>query len=119
MKRLTCALAVALALPPLSIAYPLPSTLADASVAVPSGDDLALARESLGEALDDEDDGILHVWINPRTGASGTVTAIQSFTRDGAECRDFEVTFQWVAGSRRSVWKLCQIEDGWRLVSTN
>jgi surface antigen len=32
-------------------------------------------------------DGATDAWSNPKTGNSGTITVLQSFTRDGMQCR--------------------------------
>ncbi len=32
-------------------------------------------------------DGATDTWPNPKTGNSGTITVLQSFTRDGMQCR--------------------------------
>jgi hypothetical protein len=32
-------------------------------------------------------DGASDEWFNPKTGNGGTITVLQSFTRDGMQCR--------------------------------
>jgi surface antigen len=109
----------ALALCTPAMAYSPPSAMSDGRVAGMSGDDLALARACLRDALDEVADGIVHFWTNARTRASGTVTPIRWLQRDGMDCRHVEITFQGVLESSRNVWTLCQGEEGWTLLRSS
>lgn len=105
---------LALALSTAAAAHTRPWTLPEARAPEISSDDLALARATLRDALDEAADGIVHFWTNARTRSSGTIIPIRWFQRDGMDCRDVEVSFQSASENTRSVWMLCQADEGWR-----
>ena len=64
-------------------------------------------------------DGQSESWQNPRTGASGSVTAEHTFHREGALCHTFtyaaSVRANAVPREGRLDW--CKIGETWRIVS--
>lgn len=55
-------------------------------------------------------------WQNPKTGSSGTVTALAPEPRAGGVCRDFATTVSDLRGIRRYRGEACQTGDAaWRL----
>jgi len=78
--------------------------------------DRKIAIERIESALDVGNDGETYRWENPATGASGSVTPKARFTRDGARCRNADLSTS--AGGRKnaSTWKLCKFGDGWKIV---
>jgi surface antigen len=115
-QQVALAVAWAATLSTPAMPYPRHPAMASVQVQAMSGDDLALARDCLRDALDEVADGIVHFWTNSRTRSSGTVTPIRWVQRDGMNCRHVEVTFS--IENSRNVWTLCQAEDGWRFLGS-
>jgi hypothetical protein len=95
--------------------YAPPTVIASTRAEHLSAEDLMLARASLRAILDEGADGEMDFWLNPRTRASGTVRAMESFERYGVTCRAMEVTFQGADKSEGGVWIFCPTSDGWEL----
>lgn len=61
-------------------------------------------------------DALDRAWRNPKTGSSGTVTALAPEPRAGGVCRDFATTVSDLRGIRRYRGEACRTGDAaWRL----
>ena len=78
------------------------------SVAVAAG---AVMRRVLEEGQD----GQSYPWKNPATSASGTVTPLASFTRQGMRCRGPAFVITTRGETSRSQWNLCRTPEGWKV----
>lgn len=79
--------------------------------------DIALMMKNFNEALDGTPDGHTSAWINPATGASGTVTPLSTGTDKGMTCRRFEMTNSAGGMSGRSEFRACKTKAGWKIAS--
>lgn len=82
--------------------------------------DLKLLSDSADKALGSTDDGEAVAWSNEKTGNSGTLTPIRSFTRDGKECRRLEVVSlarKATRGSATSRVDFCKVDGKWKILS--
>jgi surface antigen len=87
----------------------------DAPVARMTKEDFDVAGAVMRKALDEGQDGQVFPWNNPASSASGTITPLARFTRDGTECRGaaFTITAGGKTGSSR--WNLCRTSGGWKV----
>src|SRR5262245_16796515 len=87
----------------------------NASAAVPSESDLAMARAAVSEVLIKGASSV--PWENPKTGTRGTVTPLASlYSQNGIACRDFLASFvkngseSWLQGAacraKRGIWEV-------------
>ena len=61
-------------------------------------------------------DAFDRAWQNPKTGSSGTITALAAEPRAGSLCRAFATTVNDLRGIRRYRGEACQSANaGWRL----
>jgi len=78
-------------------------------------EDLALFRATVREVLEKGTDGTARRWDNPNTGASGVVTPLKSYERDGRPCRNVEIFNEAKGFSGRTRYDFCKQPDGtWR-----
>ena len=71
-----------------------PGTVVAASRKPPSDADLAYARAAAAAALAKGGKDMSAPWENPRTGARGTITPIETaYAQDGSECREFLASY--------------------------
>ncbi len=107
--RERCARAFALAIAALGLclggcSYPLgslldeskakPGAVVAASHKLPSDADLAYASAAAAAALAKGGKDMSAPWENPRTGARGTITPIDTaYSEDGSECREFLASY--------------------------
>jgi len=89
--------------------------LQDAPLERMTREDLALMMKSSNEALGKNADGETSAWTNPKTGASGTITPLSSFTRKGLRCREAEYTNHAGGFNGRSRFTLCRVGDDWKI----
>ncbi len=91
--------------------------LQDAPMQRMNREDTALLVKNLNEALDRNADGHTSGWSNPKTGASGTVTPLSTFSKSGMKCRETEFTN--FAGGFRGGGKhtLCRVSGAWKIAS--
>lgn len=63
-------------------------------------------------------DGASEKWQNPRSGASGTITILNSFERNGMTCRnvDFSATNRTRQGPQSIKVNWCLTPNGWKIV---
>ena len=87
----------------------------NATPALPSESDLAMARAAVSEVLSKGASSV--PWENPRTGTRGTVTPLASlYSQNGMPCRDFLASFvksgseSWLQGAacraKRGSWEV-------------
>lgn len=76
-----------------------------------------LDRMKAAQALEKTPTGQTSTWQNPDTGNSYSVTPTQTYTSDGAPCRDY-TTEGWIDGKREVIkGTACRQPDGsWRTV---
>jgi surface antigen len=79
---------------------------AQGSAAVPTENDLALARNAASDVLTRGDKDASQPWENPETGARGSVTPLaRAYSSDGRLCRDFLASYvngaseSWLQGA--------------------
>jgi surface antigen len=106
------ALVTTLALPALAINEMFAK---DAPIARMTAEDFEIAGAVMRKALDEGQDGHAYPWTNPATSASGTVTPLASFTRQGLHCRGAAFTITTRGETSRSAWNLCRMPDGWKV----
>jgi len=86
--------------------------LRDSPLSKMTPEDLKLMRATLHDALDHGAIGEPKRWENPKTGASGVVTALKSYERDGAACRIVEIFNEAQGFSGRTRYDFCKQPDG-------
>ena len=77
-----------------------------------TSEDLTLMRTAMREALNKGADGTSKRWDNPATGASGVVTPLKSYQREGAACRTVEIFNEAQGFSGRTRHDFCKQADG-------
>ena len=87
----------------------------DAPLARMTAEDLRLAREALQRALDQGRDGEEFQWQNPGTSASGTVTPLSTFEKQGLKCRGLAFSLTARGETSRTGWNVCRTPDGWKV----
>lgn len=86
-----------------------------------SADDISALTDATNRLLDRPGltAGARETWSNPRSGASGTVTAGNAVRQRGLACRvmeyDYTVPGPRSERNRRLTW--CKTHDGWRIGS--
>lgn len=90
--------------------------LRDAPLTRFKGADLEMFQANLAEALEKDADGGVRRWENPKSGSSGEIAVLKSFTYDNKPCRHARITNRargYAEATTRSV--LCKDADGrWR-----
>lgn len=87
----------------------------DAPIARMNEDDLRMATQALQKALDDGKDGQRYDWKNAATSASGSITPLKAFQRDGTTCRGVKFTLNAGGKSSTTDWNLCKTPGGWKV----
>ena len=87
----------------------------DAPIAHMTDEDFRVAGAVLREALDTGEDGRVYEWKNATTSASGTITALAAFQRDGMRCRGVKFTINAGGRSSATAWNVCKTPDGWKV----
>jgi surface antigen len=88
----------------------------DAPIANMTKEDLDIAGATMRKALDEGRDGQSYEWKNPSTSASGTVTALPRFEKDGLHCRGAAFSTEAKGKSGSSKWNLCKTPEGWKVL---
>ena len=88
----------------------------DAPISRMTKEDLDIAGAVMRKALDEGKDGQLFEWNNPKTSASGTVTALKAFDKQGMHCRGAAFSTSAGGKSSRSEWNLCKTPEGWKVL---
>ncbi len=87
--------------------------LATPAAPVSDDSDLAYARAAASEVLSRGDKDASAPWINPKTGARGTVTPLaQAYTQDGFTCRDFLASFVRKGSEAWLQGEACRMHQG-------
>ena len=114
VAMLATAAAVTVATPPAALAVN-DLFAKDAPIARMTQEDFDIAGAVMRKALDEGQDGTAYPWKNPATSASGTVTPLAPFTRQGLRCRGAAFTITTRGETSRSRWNLCHTPDGWKV----
>jgi surface antigen len=81
-----------------------------------SDQDWAIFEAALNQALDNNAQGVVKTWENPRSQFSGEITVLRTVTRGNNECRAVRITNQASNRSRTSEQIFCKSGNGaWRL----
>ena len=88
----------------------------DAPISRMTKEDLDIAGAMMRKALDEGRDGQEFAWKNPKTSASGTVTPLAPFEKQGMHCRGAAFTTSAGGKSGRSEWNLCKTPEGWKVL---
>jgi surface antigen len=83
-------------------------------------EDLKLLSDASDQALDEATDGESVDWSNESTGNSGSLTPVNSFTRQGKDCRRLEVISQATKatrGSARTLVDFCKVGGAWKILT--
>ena len=78
-------------------------------------EDFDIAGAMMRKALDEGQEGRAYPWNNPATSASGTVTPLASFTRQGLRRRGAAFSITTRGQTSRSQWNLCHTPQGWKV----
>lgn len=82
-----------------------------------NSDDVALMKARVNQALAAEKDGEVLEWKNDKTGASGSVVAMNRLTWSGMSCRRLRISNAFAELKAQGVYKFCQDPAGkWKLV---
>jgi surface antigen len=82
-----------------------------------NSDDIALMKARVGEALAAEKEGEVLEWKNDKTGASGSVVAMNRLAWNGMSCRRLRISNAFADLKAQGVYKFCQDPAGkWKLV---
>jgi len=87
----------------------------DAPITRMTQEDFDIAGAVMRKALDEGEQGHAYPWSNPATSASGTVTPLASFTREGMRCRGAAFSITTRGETSRSEWNLCRTPQGWKV----
>lgn len=81
-----------------------------------SEEDLAIMKAGIIDTLDRTRDGVSTTWGNRKTGAHGTLTPLESFTKEAKACRKLQVANSAGGRDNRSVFTLCKVQEGdWKV----
>jgi surface antigen len=79
--------------------------------------DQTMMLERIDAALKSGKEGETLAWQNDKTGASGTVTALNRLTWDGLDCRRVKITNRFKSSTGEGVYRFCEKPKGsWKLV---
>jgi surface antigen len=117
LNRMVCALATAVVA--MSFSCPVFAQnslfLANGPLGHITKTDKTIALAAIRAALESGSDGHTYTWSNSATGASGTVTPVKTYKKNGMACR--RADFTTYAGGERggSAWNLCKTSAGWKI----
>jgi len=86
--------------------------LQDGPVRYFNDDDMALFKQTLDSALENQPDNESLSWINKKTQSQGTVTPLSSEEQDGMLCRLTQMSNTAKGLTRQAELTLCRQEDG-------
>jgi surface antigen len=87
----------------------------DAPITRMTAEDFEIAGAVLRNALDRGRDGESFEWKNAATAASGTITVVDSFERQGMKCRGASFVISARGETSKTGWNLCRTADGWKV----
>jgi hypothetical protein len=80
--------------------------------------DMDLLRGALGKALTSDTMDVAFEFANPKTGASGTITPLRTFTQNGLPCRDLRGVLRHPrTATADAIYTLCKREGRWKLAA--
>lgn len=82
--------------------------------------DIERMSNAADKALDETTDGEAVQWKNDKTGNSGTITPVRSYSRQGQDCRRLRIESQArlaTRGSATSNVDLCKVEGAWKILT--
>jgi len=88
----------------------------DAPIARMKQADLDILTSVTRKALDEGKDGQAFDWKNSSTSASGTVTPLATFEKQGMHCRGAAFILSAGGVTARSQWNLCKTPQGWKVL---
>lgn len=88
------------------------SFLEDALIADFSDEDVDLMLDTFDRAMESNKDGEMSRWSNPKSGHGGTITVLETTTRDNQSCRKARIENQIGNSKSRSEFLLCQATNG-------
>jgi surface antigen len=88
----------------------------DAPVSQMTEADFKIAGDVMRKALDEGRDGQAYEWKNPATSASGTITPLAAFEKNGLHCRGAAFSSVVKGKSGRTEWNLCKTPGGWKVL---
>jgi surface antigen len=88
----------------------------DAPVSRMTQEDFKIAGDTMRKALDEGRDGQPYEWKNPATSASGTITPLARFERNGMQCRGAAFSSDVKGATGKSQWNLCKTSQGWKVL---
>jgi surface antigen len=92
------------------------SFLEDSPVAYFSDEDVDLMLDTFDRAMESNKDGEMSQWSNPKSGNGGTITVLETTTRDNQSCRKARIENQTKNSKGRSEFLFCQATDGsWKI----
>ena len=80
-----------------------------------TAEDFEVAGAVMRTALDTGRDGESFEWKNAATAASGTITLVDSFERQGMKCRGAAFVITARGMTSKTGWNLCKTADGWKV----
>ena len=87
----------------------------DAPITRMTAEDFEIAGAVLRNALDKGRDGESFEWKNSGTAASGTITLVDSFERNGMKCRGASFVITARGETSKTGWNLCRTAGGWKV----
>jgi surface antigen len=106
------------AAPAVALAFDL-TFLDQAPIRYMNDDDIGMMQATVLEVLDQAKDGEERGWRNDKTGNSGSVTAIKSFSEKGLSCRGIQIDNrapEATQGGAISTHELCKVGDEWKIL---
>lgn len=92
--------------------------LNDTAAARMNDEDFKAMTIAAYEALDDSTVPSTKTWINPRSGASGTVKTVQAFeAKSGEHCKQIQHSTKAKKRTHEATSTVCKMKEGWKLVS--
>lgn len=92
------------------------SGLRDLPFTVASDEDREMMREAIAESLENQPDGVTTGWKNPETGSQGIIRPVESFQRDGMQCRRLQLRNVIDEQSNEWMFNFCKTPEGdWKL----
>jgi surface antigen len=88
----------------------------DAPVSKMTAQDFQIAEPVITKALDTGKEGQVFDWKNPDTSASGSITPLAEFKKDGMRCRSADFTINAGGKAGHSKWDLCKTSGRWKFL---
>jgi len=92
------------------------SFLNEAPIADFNKDDVKIMEDTIQKALNGVKDGEKLAWKNEKTGHSGLVNPLSSYTKDKKECREVRIVNKSKKRIAQNNFKFCKDDDTWILI---